>query len=161
LENRNTAADVAWKWRRPGGEDAAGAARAREAAAARKQGVVGLLVGLGVALLFHFAFGRTRMALFVAGVAGVLAAIAFLFPLTLHKKIATGLALFGHGFGTAVTWILMTVLYYVLFLPVGLALRAGGKLRLDRGRPGAAPARASYWVATEGLHTLESYRRQF
>ena len=158
MENR-TASAVAWKWRPPGGEQT-GAARAREAAAARKQGIVGLLVGLGVALLFHFAFGRPRMALFVAGVAVVLAAIALLFPLTLHKKIAAGLALFGYGVGTAVTWILMTVLYYLLFLPVGLLLRAGGKLRLDRGRPGA-PARASYWVTTEGSHSLESYRRQF
>jgi hypothetical protein len=161
LENRNTAAAVAWKWRRPGGDDGTGAARAHAAAAARKQGVTGLLVGLAVALLFHFAFGRTRMALFVGGVAVILAAIAFLFPLTLHKKIAAGLALFGHGVGTAVTWVLMTVLYYLLFLPVGLVLRAGGKLRLDRGRPAAGPARASYWIPTEGTATLESYRRQF
>jgi hypothetical protein len=157
LEISKAAAAVSWKWREKAGNPEA--ARAREAAAARKQGLVGLSIGLAVAMIFYFALGRHRMALAVAAVAAVLALVAFLFPLTLHKKIAAGLAAFGHAFGTAVTWILMTFLYYVLFLPVGLFLRKTGKLRIAGGPERAA---STYWTSTEERQpTLESYRRQF
>jgi len=157
LEISNAPAAVSWKWREKAGN--LEAARASEAAAARKQGLLGLAVGLAVALTLYFAFGRHRMALAVAAVSAVLALVAFLFPLTLHKKIAAGLAAFGHAFGTAVTWVLMTILYYVLFLPVGLFLRTTGKLRIA-GAPD--PAVPSYWTSTEERQpTLESYRRQF
>lgn len=148
---------VAWRWREKRSDDPA--ARARQAAAARKQGLIGLAVGGTVAVLFAFVFDRPKMAIAVATVAVVLAAIAFLFPLTLHKKIAAGLARLGLWVGTAVTWILMTVLYYLLFLPFGFFLRAGKKLRIVR-RPD--PAVTTYWTPTEGpAPALEAYRRQF
>lgn len=150
-------AAVSWRWREKRSGDPA--ASVRQAAAARKQGLIGLAVGGTVALLFAFVFDRPKMALIVAAVAFLLAAIAFLFPLTLHKKIAAGLGRFGYWFGTAVTWILMTVLYYLLFLPFGFFLKAGKKLRIVR-RPD--PAVTSYWTPTEGpAPSLEAYRRQF
>lgn len=149
---------VAWRWREKRSADDP-AARARQVAAARKQGLIGLIVGGTVAALFAFVFDRPKMALVVAAVAVVLAAVAFLFPLTLHKKIAAGLARFGYWVGTAVTWILMTALYYLLFLPFGLFLRARRKLRIVR-RPDNAVT--SYWTSTEGpAPPLEAYRRQF
>jgi hypothetical protein len=156
LQTSQAPVAVSWKWRDRANPEAA---RTREVAAARKQGLLGLGIGLAVALLFYFALGRHRMGLVVGAVAVVLALIAFLFPQSLHKKVAAGLAAFGHAFGTAVTWVLMTILYYILFLPVGLFLRKTGKLRLV-----AAPERAAstYWVSTEERQpTLESYRRQF
>jgi hypothetical protein len=55
----------------------------------------------------------------------------------------------------------MTLLYYLLFLPVGLVLRARGKLAITRSPD---PRRSSYWISVderERARTSESYRRQF
>jgi hypothetical protein len=61
--------------------------------------------------------------------------------------------------GTGVTWLLMTVLFYLLFLPVGLIMRAMGRLAFTRF---ADPAVDTYWTPTEGrVHSAESYRKQF
>ncbi|HKV11708.1 MAG TPA: hypothetical protein VJ725_26415, partial [Thermoanaerobaculia bacterium] len=95
----------------------------------------------------------------IAGIAVAIALIAFLFPLTLYKKLNHGLEVFAHGVGSVVTWVLMTVLYYLLFLPVGLLLRAGGKLAITRK---ADPKLSTYWTPTDSRpRNPESYRRQF
>jgi len=59
----------------------------------------------------------------------------------------------------AVTWVLMTLLYFVFFLPVGLLLRAGRRLGITTAPDRALP---SYWSAVSGpARTLDSYRKQF
>ena len=150
------AAGTVWQWRRrDGGGDEA---RRRAVAAARRQGVIGLGVGLAVAGLFAW-FDHRTMALVVAGVATVLAAIALLSPAGLHPHVARLLARFGHLVGTTLTWVLMTLVYLLLFLPVGLLLRATGKLRLQKAYDAR---RASYWQpASARPRSLENYRRQF
>ena len=71
----------------------------------------------------------------------------------------TRLERFARVVGVALTWLLMGLAYYLLFLPVGLFLRATGKLRLEK-RPDAA--RPSYWrPATRRPPGLDAYRRQF
>jgi len=78
---------------------------------------------------------------------------------------------FAHFVGTLVTWILMPLLYVVLFVPVGLVLRATGKLRLER-RPD--DREVTYWRSPRVGESagdrgagrwqgdgLERYRRQF
>ncbi len=53
----------------------------------------------------------------------------------------------------------MTVLFYLLFLPVGLMMRAMGKLAFTRF---ADPGVDTYWTPTEGsVHSAASYRKQF
>ena len=150
------AAGTVWQWRHR--EDGAAEARRRAAAAARRRGVVGLVVGLAVAGVLAW-LDHPTMALVVAGISTVLAAIALLSPLGLHPHVARLLERFGRLVGTAMTWLLMTLVYLLLFLPVGLVLRATGKLRLQKAYDGGRP---SYWQpASARPLTLENYRRQF
>lgn len=153
---RNPSA-VAWNWRQRAAGPGDG--RVREAAAARTRGAIGGAVGLAAAAVVYFYFEKPVAAQVIAGIAVVIALTAFLFPLTLYKKLNRGLEVFAHGVGSAVTWVLMTVLYYLLFLPVGLFLRTGGKLAITRK---ADPKLPTYWTPTDSRpHHPESYRRQF
>jgi hypothetical protein len=146
---------VVWDWNRTAtGDDQH---QAKLDAAARKRGVIGSLVGLAIAaVVYHF--WKPEAAYVIAGISLVLGLLALAAP-PAYRKVAGLLDRFGHAVGMAVTWVLMIVLYYLLFLPVGLLLRAQGKLAVTRH-----PDRrlASYWVSTEGRPwTAESYRKQF
>ncbi|HEX6898938.1 MAG TPA: hypothetical protein VF789_04460 [Thermoanaerobaculia bacterium] len=156
-QSKAEASSVAWSWR-----DRAGQAernRAREAASARVRGVVGGLIGLAVAALLYFYFRRPVPAAVVAAIAAVLTLIALVSPLGLHKKVTHVLQRFAHGVGATVTWTLMTLLYYVVFLPAGALLRAQRKLGITRHADRSLP---TYWIPTrERARTPESYRRQF
>ena len=171
------AASPAWDWRpgaataggddrTPGGASAPAAARgalpdgrSREAREARRQGMIGGLVGLAVAAVFAWLLHRPNAAITVAAVALVFAALALAAPLTLYRRVRTVLDKLGHLVGTATTWLLMTILFYLLFLPVGLVMRAMGKLAFTRF---ADPALDSYWTRTEDRpHTPDTYRKQF
>lgn len=152
-----TPSAVVWDWRR----NAAGPGvdRAGEAAAARRRGAIGGLVGLSIAAAVWFLFDRPVAAAVIAGIAVALTLIAFLAPLTLYRKISRGLEVFAHWVGSGVTWVLMTLLYYLLFLPVGLVLRARHRLGITRSADRNAP---TYWTDTEARpRTPETYRRQF
>jgi hypothetical protein len=120
------------------------------------RGVVGLVVAALLALW------KPLFAAVVAAIALLLLAIALATP-GAYARIAAGLERFGHWVGRAMTWLLMPLLYYLLFFPVGLVLRTTGKLRVTR-RP--EPARTTYWDAPEpgqawGEGGAASYRRQF
>ncbi|MBV8202827.1 MAG: hypothetical protein JOZ15_19600 [Acidobacteria bacterium] len=154
-------AEIQWQplspnWR----EAAAGDAReAREAAAARRQGAIGGAVGLAVAAALAFLLHRAGVAVAVAAASLAVAALALAAPLTLYRRLRGALDRFAGWVGTAVTWLLMTLLFYLLFLPAGLILRATGKLTFTRF---ADPTLATYWTATEDrVHGAESYRKQF
>jgi len=137
-------------------------ALARRRAAARRQGAIGLAVGLAVAAILYFLRrgrpGPHVAPLAVAAVALLFAAIAFASPLGLYPKVERLLDAFGRAVGSAVTWLLMTVLFFVFVLPVGAALRAFGKLSITKGFD---PRRPSYWSAPRRAGGADSYRKQF
>jgi len=148
---------VAWSWRQVALSEAE--LRAREAQAARKRGAWGGAIGLSAAALVYFALGRPVAAAVIAAVAVLITLIAFAAPLTLYKSLSRALDRFAHAVAAGVTWALMTLLFYLLFLPVGLFLRMRGKLAITRG---ADRRLATYWTSTEGrARTPESYRKQF
>ena len=149
---------VVWDWNRTAtGDDRDETGRNAANTAARKRGVIGGLIGLLIAaVVYHF--WRPGLAYVIAGISLALALLAIVAP-PAYRKVAGLLDRFGHAVGMAVTWLLMTLLYYVLFLPVGLFLRVRGKLAVTRH-----PDRrlASYWISTEEKPwTAESYRKQF
>lgn len=148
----------AWK---PGpSPDAAAAAAADRRRRLRREAAVRAVIGLAIAALL--ALWKPLFGAVVAAIALVLLAVALSAPRA-YGRIAAGLERFGHWVGRAVTWLLMPLLYVLLFLPVGLALRTAGKLRITRGPD---PSRATYWDTPEpgqgwGGAGADSYRRQF
>src|SRR3954447_3542257 len=107
---------VIWNWR--GGEDPD--TRAREAAAARKRGLLGGVIGLAAAAVIHHF--RPTAGFVVGSIALLFLGLALVSPLGLYPRLMRLFDLFAHAVGTAVTWVLMTVLYYFFFLPAGLLL---------------------------------------
>jgi hypothetical protein len=149
---------IVWDWRAGTGEESR---RAREASAIRRRGLIGGAVGLTVAALVFFLWKKPVPAAVIAAVALLLSLPSLLAPLTAGRAVSRALDRFAHLVGTGVTWVLMTALYYLLFLPAGLFLRTRGKLAITRGPD---PRQASYWTAVEErerTRTPESYRRQF
>ncbi len=146
---------VAWDWRHAADTTIKDDAKAN--AAARKRGVIGGLVGLLIATAAYF-FWRPGVAWVIAGISLSLALLAVAAP-PAYRKVAGLLDRFGHAVGMAVTWVLMTLLYWLLFLPVGLLLRARKRLAVTTHPDRRLP---SYWASTEGKPwTAESYRKQF
>jgi predicted membrane channel-forming protein YqfA (hemolysin III family) len=145
---------LVWNWRA-----VEGAGDTRAVAAARRQGATGAAVGLAVAAALAWLLHRPVPALVVAVLSLTVALLALAAPLTLYRRLRGALDRFGHWVGTGVTWLLMTVLFYLLFVPVGLIMRAMGKLAFSRF---ADPAVDTYWTPTEGrVHSPGSYRKQF
>ena len=156
VQSRAEASSVAWSWRdRAAGE---AAAREREAAANRRKGVIGALIGLAVAALLYFVFHRPGAAAVVGAIAVVIGLLALASPLGLYKGLTRALDRFAHAVGSAVTWVLMPILFYVVFLPIGLLLRSRGKLAISKS---ADPRLTTYWKTPERERTPESYRKQF
>ena len=157
MQSRAEASSIAWSWRDRAGQKER--AQAREATAARKRGVIGGLVGLAAAGAVYYFFRHEVAAGVIATIAAILTLIALASPRGLHKKVTRALERFARGVGAAVTWVLMTLLYYLVFLPVGALLRARHRLGITRA---ADPGLATYWKRTDGrARTPESYRRQF
>lgn len=145
---------VAWDWRRAGGK---ADTERLENAAARRRGLIGGAVGLAVAAA-AWLWWRPNAAYVIAGVAVALTLLALAAP-PAYRKVTGLIDRFAHGVGMAVTWVFMTLLYYLLFFPVGLLLRAQKKLAITQHPDRRLP---TYWSSTEGKPwTAESYRKQF
>jgi hypothetical protein len=133
--------------------------RAAAAAAARREGAIGGTCGLAAAAALAWLLHRTGLAVVVATASLAAALLAQAAPLTLYRRLRGALDRFGRWMGTGVTWVLMTLLFYLLFLPAGLVMRAAGKLSFTRF---AEPRLDSYWTSTAGRTPApESYRKQF
>jgi hypothetical protein len=149
-------------WNPRGGAASDAEALGRRRAAARRQGAIGLAVGLAVAAILGWLRrgrpGPHVAPLVIAGVAVLFAAVAFASPLGLYPRIERILDAFARAVGAAVTWLLMTVLFFLFVLPVGLGLRLAGKLSLAKGFD---PRRSSYWSKPRRAGGADSYRKQF
>ena len=122
------AAAAVWQWRTTADPGAA-ASRVRHA---RRRGLVQGAIGLVAATVVYLVW-ETPFAWVIAGIAATIALLALVSPLGAYAAVERGLATFGRWVGTAVTWILMPLLYWLLFLPVGLLLRARRRLGVTRG----------------------------
>jgi len=147
------AAALVWQWRR----GSAPAARGAQAAAARKKGAIGAVVGLAVAaLVFRW---RPHAAEGIAAVAVLMGLLALASPLGAYRQVMRLVDVFAHGVGVVMTWLLMALAWLLVFLPGGLLLRAMGKLRITRG---ADARQASYWSAAHDVPPgIESYTKSF
>ena len=132
--------------------------RARLAAAARRRGLIQAAIGFAAAAILAWRFGRTPAAI-AAGVATLIGLLALVSPLGALAVVERAVGRFAAWVGTAVGWLLMTPLYYLVLTPLGLVLRARGRLRIRR-RPD--PRVTTYWTELpEPKSGTEPYERQF
>lgn len=94
----------------------------------------------------------------LASVAAVFLVIGLLVPGVLRPVLAAWLRL-ALGINWVMTRVILTLAFYGLITPVGIAIRLAGKDPLKREWK---PEAASYWEdAEEQPHELERYRNQF
>lgn len=154
-------ARTVWDWRNAANAALAAADRAHRAAAGRKSGLVRAAIGFAIALLL--AWWKPAVGVVAGALSLAILLLALISPLGAYAALARGLERFGHGVGLAVTWVLMGLVFYLVFVPLGLVLRLAGKLGIRRG---AEPERATYWEPVDWEGTVsrsapETYRRQF
>lgn len=150
-------ARTVWDWRTADDAGRAEAERRRRAAGARRDGLLRAVIGViagGLLWLWKPVLGMV-----VIAITAVILVIALVSPLGAYRAISVGLERFGHWVGLGVTWVLMTLIFYLLFFPVGRLRRLRGRSGLTFG---AERARATYWEPVDWRRvTPESYRRQF
>ncbi|WP_437963548.1 hypothetical protein WMF04_27905 [Sorangium sp. So ce260] len=132
-------ADAIWNF---GAESTAHSEPAR-GSRLRRQGVVRSLLALTVAVVAHLL--HWQVVSWVAGaVGGITLFAALVSPAGLYAGIERGLEKFAGVVGEVVTWLVMVPVFYLVFLPFGLAARRGKKDPLKRFYEREAP---SYWSA--------------
>lgn len=130
------ASAAVWDWGRKeragSGPDVAGRALRRGLV----RGGIGLLVAAALALW------KPVLGMVAAGIAVAVLALALLAPRTLYPGVERWIAAFARGVGVAVTWVTLTAVFALVFLPLGLLLRTTGRLRIA---PGLDPEAPTYW----------------
>jgi len=89
---------------------------------------------------------------------GTLMLISGFFIPALFEKIEKVGRWIGKVFGTALTWVLLTPMFYLVFLPGRLILMLQGIDPMCRKFPTDAP---TYWVARKPVSDVNEYKRQF
>ncbi|MEM7051930.1 MAG: hypothetical protein AAF604_19845 [Acidobacteriota bacterium] len=141
---------VVWNWRHPAPPE-------RSEHNLRREGIVRAVIGFAVAALIFL--WKPVFGMVVAGITATLLLLALVAPNTAYRAVSHGLAVFAQWVAQAVTWILMTLLYYLMVTPAGFLLRVTGGSRITHG---ADAERTSYWETTEQAEaSLDPYRRQF
>lgn len=145
-----------WRWR----PDPERRSRriAREARAGRIRGLVQGLVGLLAAFVLYRWVSPVAAGV-VAAIALSLTLVALVSPRGAFAHLSHWVGRFAYVVGWLVTWILLPILFFLVFLPLGLTLRARGRLRLSR-RP--EPERETYWRSAGSWPKAPAdYERQF
>ncbi len=145
-----------WRWR----PDPERRARriAREAREGRIRGLIQGLVGLLAAFALYLWFSPVAAGM-VAAIALTITLIALVSPRGAFARLTHWVGRFAYGVGLVVTWICLPILFFLVFLPLGLTLRIRGRLRLTHG---PEPERQTYWNSAGAWPKApEDYERQF
>jgi Saxitoxin biosynthesis operon protein SxtJ len=111
----------------------------------------------GLAAWQGLARGRVGVALGLAALAVVVGGIGLVRP-KLIRPIFVGWMVLAFPIGWAVSLLLLGLVYYGLFLPIGLVFRLTGRDALQlRPRPGAT----TYWAPRTAPADVRRYFRQF
>ena len=112
----------------------------------------------GGLFLFHFSESVVRN---VSIGLWIVAAISFVLAIVapkLIKPLYLGLTLATFPIGFVVSHVLMGILYYGVFTPIGLLFRIIGRDSMHRK---LEPQRASYWIERTPNKSIDRYFRQF
>jgi hypothetical protein len=115
-----------------------------------------LLIFGGLAVWEYVGRDHQRLALLFAGLAAVLGCVGLAWPRGIRPVFVTAMAL-TMPIGMVVSRVLLGVLFFGLFTPVGLVFKLIGRDALARQY---APEQASYWESKPGATDVRSYLRQ-
>lgn len=119
----------------------------------------GCLTVVAAALLVQALRAGREIDPFTAGSLGFcLLGIGGLLKPALCRPVYLALAVITFPFGWVISWVLLGLVFYGLFLPIGLLLRLAGRDPLQRRR---AKNAASYWTPVRRPRKMESYFSQF
>jgi SNF family Na+-dependent transporter len=115
-------------------------------------------VGLAAGLLLAW-LASPRLGLVVASIASLISLAAWISPRGAYARIERAFEALGRGIGSAMSWILMPILFVMIFLPFGVLTRRGSKDPLKRFFEASA---SSYWKVRDPEREAErSYQRPF
>ena len=112
---------------------------------------------MGVALTYWPAAILPTGALWVfVGLAGYCALASALGLVALVRPVFVGMTLIGWPIGMVVSTVLLSLIYFLMFTPLGLLFRLIGRDAMRRKRHGKAD---SYWIIRENQRKPASYLR--
>jgi hypothetical protein len=124
-------------------------------------GAFGLLALCAFYETWMFSFGLGALREPIAYALGGLGLLSGLFSLTwpkANKALFLGLTVLTYPIGIVMSYLIMGVLFFGVFAPIGALLRASGSDPMQRGVRGDA---TSYWSSARAKRSKESYFRQF
>ena len=119
-------------------------------------------LSLGVVCLLWAGFlwwrGHLGPIRWLVGASPILVLLALTAPIALHPIHRVWMPV-ARGIARGLTWLLLTLVFYLVFTPYGIVMRALGKdllrCRIDRDRP-------SYWISRDdGPFQPERLRKQY
>jgi hypothetical protein len=124
-------------------------------------GAFGLLALLAFYERGVFAFGlgalRSPVALALAALGFVSAALSLIWPKG-NKPLFLGLTVLTYPIGFVMSYVVLGILFFLVFAPIGALLRATGSDPMQRTLDGST---RSYWSTARPRRNKESYFRQF
>ncbi len=110
--------------------------------------------GLAAWRLWH---GQTDLWTYVLGIVAVLVGVTGLIAPAMVRPVYTGWMIVAFPIGWTVSKIALGLMFFLVFMPVGLVFRMTGRdaLRLKRTQDG------SYWLAKPAARSGDEYLRQF
>ena len=152
-QGRAEAAAAIWDWR--GERSQTPEARPSRP---RLRGTLQALVGAGVGTLI-FAFVSRIAGTVVMSIATLILLSALLSPTGLYAGIERLFAALGRRIGTGLTWVVLPLLFYLVFLPFGMLFRRGRRDPMKRFYETDAE---SYWSPRRvGRSGSASHTRQY
>jgi hypothetical protein len=110
-------------------------------------------------LIFRGGLGDTRVAVAVGLAAlGLFSGLCSLIAPRANRPLYVGMILLSFPIGFVLSHVMLATLFFGVFLPIGLLLRALGRDPLERA---ADPARGSYWSPARPARSVDSYFKQF
>jgi len=109
--------------------------------------------------MFAFGLGSARsvVALTLGGLAVLAALLSLVYPRG-NRVLYVGIAVLAYPIGFVMSYVIMGLLFFAIFAPVGALLRIFGKDPLHRAWQ---REQSSYWTPARGRRAKQSYFRQF
>ena len=148
----DSTADV-WRWREFTTIDN----RRREKSQLRRQAIIQAVVTAAIGFLLYRVFGHHTFAIVLWSIASVVFLLG-LFWTQGYKPVHSFGGLLGKLGGGLLLYVLLVPLYYLLFFPVSLWLRARGRDPLHRS---LRDPKYTCWVKRHPVDEDPDYRRQF